>query len=163
MRRLALVVFLGLSFVGIVAVGSPGQTTRNKHELALEGQIACKEVPRPMATITALQRAGYISRSPFVVVDSINFFRVKRPMEIFGLPVVSVAGFDYHPRMFRVSPGTLPGTLLGVVVPRSVAKVRSTLAGKANLESMWVNQSMDIVPIRNDRTKVVCLADKARP
>ncbi|WP_338664322.1 hypothetical protein VQH23_03970 [Pararoseomonas sp. SCSIO 73927] len=51
-----------------------------------------------------------------MVYDSLNFFELRQPVELAGMPVVAVYGFDEEaPADFKRGPGTSPGNVLGFV------------------------------------------------
>jgi hypothetical protein len=101
---------------------------KDKISSALEAQIACKEKPQVAKAIGTLQKNGMIERREYLNSDSISYFRVRRPLSVWGLKVVSVFGFDQsNPRVFQRGPGTAPPVTLGVVVAASTTTVQSTL------------------------------------
>src|SRR5687768_15906316 len=67
--------------------------TNDKFSTALESQLSCKNAPEPAKAIGALQRAGMLERRSYFVIDSVNYFRVRRPLTVWGFKVVSVFGF----------------------------------------------------------------------
>jgi hypothetical protein len=99
-----------------------------KYAEALEAQITCKQKVQPLKAIRALQKAGIISPTTYIVSDSVSFFRVKKPMTVFGYKPVAVIGFDYYPRVFARGPGTSPGILLGILVTNPVNEVKTKLS-----------------------------------
>src|SRR6478672_4845833 len=108
-------------FIALLAfsTNATAQSASSKFAAALEDQIRCSEKPEPYRAIRALQRAGLVKRNYYINVDSLSYFRVQKPLEVFGMKVVAVIGFDAYP-MFGRGPGTSPGTTIGVVVPFSV-------------------------------------------
>lgn len=96
---------------------------------ALESQLACGQTPDPARAVGALRGAGVIARRNYLNYDSFNYFRVRKPLAVWGLRAVSVFGYANDPHVFERGPGTSPPVTLGVVVPYTVARVRSKLAG----------------------------------
>ncbi len=106
----------------------PSAQTNAKFSAALESQLSCKETPKPAKAIRALQRTGMIERRSYFIIDSVNYFHVRRPLTVWSFKVVSVFGFDFfNQRIFERGPGTAPPTTLGVVVPVSEANVKAKL------------------------------------
>jgi len=125
-----LVSFLILLFCAIATLAqnksiSPATTDTSKFAEALEAQISCKEKVQPAKAIRALQRAGVISAT-YDEEDSINIYRVKKPLTVFGYNVLSVIAFD-EDLPFERGPGTLPPTLIGILVPDRIKEVKAKL------------------------------------
>lgn len=137
-----------LFFVAVVAlpVKLTGAVTfdNEKFSAALESQISCEETLEPAKAVGALRRAGIIEREPYLVGDSINYFKAKKPLTVWGLKVVSVYGFDHNPQIFERGPGTAPPITLGVIVPYSKAKVQSELS-KLGLQNIKIEAVEDSI------------------
>jgi len=119
---------------------SPAAADTNKFAAALEAQISCKEKVQPAKAIRALQRAGVISRT-YAEEDSINFYRVKMPLTVFGYKVLSVIAFD-EDLPFERGPGTLPPTLLGILVSDRIKDVKAKL-GYLESQSVIIEEHDD--------------------
>jgi hypothetical protein len=117
--------------------------TSDKFSNALESQLACKNTPEPAKAIGALQRAGIIERRSYINIDSMNYFRVRQPLSIWGIKVVSVFGFAFNPRIFERGPGTAPYITLGVVVPVSERNVKAKLSS-LGLENIAVGRAEEL-------------------
>jgi hypothetical protein len=133
--------------------------TNDKFSTALETQLSCKETPEPSRAIGALIRAGIIERSAYISIDSINYFRVRRPLTVWGIKVVSVFGFASNPRIFRRGPGTAPFITLGVVVSVSEANVKAKLSS-LGLEHIAVRRAEELY-VSWKRAKSIVLAEIA--
>jgi hypothetical protein len=119
--------------------------TNDKFSTALESQLLCKQAPEPARAIGALQRAGIVERRSYINIDSMNYFRVRQPLTVWGLKVVSVLGFDFNPRIFERGPGTAPYITLGVVVPISEANVKAKLLSLGvSFEHIGVQRAEDL-------------------
>jgi len=132
------------------------QSANSKFAAALEDQIRCSEKPEPYRAIRALQRAGLVKRNYYINVDSLSYFRVQKPLEVFGMKVVAVIGFDAYP-MFGRGPGTSPGTTIGVVVPFSVNEVKRRLAGLPQ-DKIMIDEAEDQTgpTTPKNRTEISC-------
>ena len=128
---LASVTSLILSLQSLNAAASSGgpllSQNSEKFSVALESQVSCLEPLNPARAIGALQRAGMIERSSYLNIDSLNYFKARKPLSVWGFKVVSVFGFAQNPRIFERGPGTAPPITLGVVVPYSEARVKTKL------------------------------------
>jgi hypothetical protein len=129
--------------------------TNEKFSTALESQVSCKETPDPARAISALQKAGIIQRRSYLNVDSLNYFRVRRPLTVWGFKVVSVFGFAFNPRIFERGPGTAPPITLGVVVPVSEATVRARLL-RLGFEHIGVQRAEELdIDLKNTKSSVL--------
>jgi len=128
-----------------------------KASAALESQLACKNTPEPAKAIGALQQTGMVERRSYLNVDSLNYFRARQPMTVWGFKVVSVFGFDFYPRIFERGPGTAPPITVGVVVSASVTTVKSTLK-RLGLENTNVQRAAEL-ELDAKRTKSISLTD----
>ena len=131
--------------------------TNDKFSSALESQLSCKNAPEPAKAIGALQRAEMIERRSYFVIDSVNYFRVRRPLTVWGFKVVSVFGFAFSPRIFDRGPGTAPPLTLGVVIPDSEANVKAKLLG-LGLEHISVQRAAEL-DFDSKRTKATVLTE----
>jgi hypothetical protein len=122
----------------------------DKFSTALEAQISCEHDLDPGKAIGALQKAGIIERRLYLNFDSLNYFKAQKPLTVWGFKVVSVFGFTQNPLIFERGPGTAPPITLGVVVPYSVATVKSKLTGLglANVKVQDAKE-LDLPPRRN--------------
>src|SRR5438445_5099348 len=160
MKKIILCIVLAV----VLAVSAMGQVKNaasqyKKFADALETQVSCAQKPQPTKAIRALQKAGIISRTPYNVVDSISYFRVRKPLTILGFEVYSVLGFDYNQKVFARGPGTSPGTTLGIVVPYSVADVTSRLKNLDSQKSIIIDESEDETGLKGKahvRTEIYC-------
>ncbi len=129
-----------------------------KFAAALEAQISCRQKLQPSKAIRALQNAGILPRHPYNSVDSVNYFRIKKPLSVWGLKVFSVLGFDNNPKIFERGPGTSPGILLGVVVPYPVDEVKSKLKD-LDRQKITIQEATDEIGISRTphiRTEIFC-------
>jgi len=134
-----------------------------KYSAALESQISCSQFLDPAKAISALRSAGVIERRSYLNYDSLNYFKVRKPLTVWGLRVVSVFGFDHDERVFERGPGTAPPVELGVVVPYTVAEVKFKLSG-LGLQNIKVQRAaeLDISPRRGRSralTEIYCEDD----
>ena len=150
---------LGISATAQVKTGAP---QNKKFADALEAQVSCGRELEPVKAIRALQKAGIISKSQYIVVDSINYFKVKRPLTVFGFKVQSVLGFDEAPKIFARGPGTSPGILLGIIIPLSVVEVKSKLKDSAQKLTIEEAQDDDFANQNKSRlrTQVICFGER---
>lgn len=95
---------------------------------AIEQALACTSKPSPGKVVLELQRNEMIERKASANIDSINYFRVTKPFEVWGLKVTHVIGFDHDRKIFFRGPGTAPPITLGVVVPYPVQQVTQKLS-----------------------------------
>ena len=125
--KIAFYLFLTLTLTANVTAQRNADPSNQNFADALEAQISCRQKPQPSKAIRALQRAGFLARRPYNSVDSVNYFRIKKPLNVWGFNVYSVLGFDNNPKLFERGPGTSPGILLGIVVPYPVEEVKAKL------------------------------------
>jgi len=128
-----------------------------KSSAALESQLACRNTPESAKAVEALQQKGMVERRSYLNVDSLNYFRARQPLTVWGFKVVSVFGFDFYPRIFERGPGTAPPITLGVVVSASVTTVKSTLK-RLGLENTNVQRAAE-PELDTKRTKSILLTD----
>jgi hypothetical protein len=135
---------------------SLSQSSTAKFAAALEDQIRCTKKPEPSRAIGAMQRAGIIRQNHYINVDSISYFRVRKPLTVFGLKVVSVMGFDVG-RPFGRGPGTSPGLTIGVVVPVSVERAKQAVGKQASSKTS-IDPAEDVLEnnIQKNRTEISC-------
>jgi hypothetical protein len=125
------------------------------YSAALESQITCAQFLDPAKAIGSLQRAGVIEQRLYLNYDSLNYFRVRKPLVVWGLRVVSVFGFDHNERIFERGPGTAPPVELGVVVPYPVARVKSKLS-RLGLQNVKVQRAAELdIPPRRGRSRAL--------
>jgi|ERR1051325_733709 hypothetical protein len=143
-----------------VRAGENGQASpqaTEKSSGALESQLACRNTPEPAKAIRALQQTGIVERRSYLNVDSLNYFRARQPLTVWGFKVVSVFGFDFSPRIFERGPGTAPPITLGVVVSASVTTVKSTLK-RLGLENTNIQRAAEL-ELNAKRNKSILLTD----
>ena len=128
-----------------------------KSSAALESQLACRHTPEPAKAIEALQRTGMVERRTYLNFDSLNYFRARKPLTVWGFKVVSVFGFDFNPRIFERGPGTAPPITLGVVVSESETTVKSTMK-RLGLENTNVQRAAEL-EVDAKRTKSILLTE----
>jgi hypothetical protein len=124
---------------------------------SLEHQLTCAGPVRPVMTIKALRRWGIISGRSYEVIESKNYFRVRRSIRIFGFVVRDVIGFG-NSRMFSPAPGMLPPPLLGVIVRADVPVVKAKLASLAT-RKLDIDEADGVVwkrPTSEKLTEIVC-------
>jgi len=148
-------IFAATVFLALTASVN-AQSVRSKFAAALEDQIRCSEKPEPYRAIRALQRAGLVRRNYYINVDSLSYFRVRKPLTVFGMKVVSVIGFDAYP-MFGRGPGTSPGITIGVVVPYSVEEVKQRLS-RLPQDKIMIDEAEDYIGTNapKNRTEIWC-------
>jgi hypothetical protein len=141
----------------LFAAGAAAQD--KKFAASLEAQVSCSEKLAPIKAVRALQKAGIISKSAYIVVDSVSYFKVRRPLNVLGYKIEAVSGFDYEPRVFERGPGTSPGRRLGIVVPASVEDVKSKLKALSSRKVMFEEaEDFESEPRqRRARTEITCL------
>ena len=143
-----------------VRTGNNKQTSTQANEkssAALESQLVCRNTPEPAKAVGALQQAGMIERRSYLNIDSLNYFRARQPLTVWGFKVVSVFGFDFNPRIFERGPGTAPPITLGVVVSAPVTNVKSTLK-RLGLENTNVRLAAEL-ELNTKRAKSTLLTD----
>ncbi|MGI9167981.1 MAG: hypothetical protein ACR2G5_16650 [Pyrinomonadaceae bacterium] len=123
--------------------GQEAPQTNDRFSTALESQLVCKNTPEPARAIGALQKTGIIERRSYLNFDSVSYFRVRQPLNVWGFKVVSVFGFDFHPRIFERGPGTAPPITLGVVVPVSERNVKDKLSS-LGLENIAIGRAAEL-------------------
>ena len=128
-----------------------------KFSAALESQLACRNAPEPAKAVGALQQTGMVERRSYLNIDSLNYFRARQPLTVWGFKVISVFGFDFYPRIFERGPGTAPPITLGVVVSASVTTVQSTLK-RLGLENTNVQPAAEL-ELNAKRAKSIVLTD----
>jgi hypothetical protein len=146
-----------LAFSGAAAADGavPLHQSPEKYSAAVESQISCAQFLDPAKAIVSLQRAGVVERRLYLNYDSLNYFRAKKPLAVWGLRVVSVFGFDHNARVFERGPGTAPPIELGVVVPYSVAAVKSKLS-RLGLQDVKVQRAAELdIPQRRGRSRAL--------
>jgi hypothetical protein len=79
----------------------PSTQANEKFSAALESQLACRNAPEPAKALGALQQTGMAERRSYLNVDSLNYFRARQPLTVWGFKVVSVFGFDFNPNLRR--------------------------------------------------------------
>ena len=131
--------------------------TSDKFSTALESQLACKNTPEPAKAIGALQRAGMIERRSYLNFDSVSYFHVRQPLNLWGFKVISVFGFDFFPRIFERGPGTAPPITLGVVVAVSERDVKAKLSS-LGLENVAIARAAEL-EMDSKRAKTTVLTE----
>lgn len=126
-----------------------------KYSVALESQISCRQSPEPAKAIRSLQSAGILEQRDYFNIDSYNYFKVKKSLTVFGFKVVAVFGFDHNPQIFRRGPGTAPPIALGIVVPNSVAEVKSKLLN-LGIRNVEVETALEVIaPSGNSKSSIL--------
>jgi hypothetical protein len=126
-----------------------------KFSAALESQISCKDTLDPAKAIGALQRAGMIEGRSYLNYDSLNYFKAKKRLTVWGFNVVSIFGFSQNPRIFERGPGTAPPITLGVVVPYSEARIKLKLSS-LGLQNIKVQRAAELdIPGRRNRSRML--------
>lgn len=162
MKTISFYTFVAVLFmVGAMAQVKTAAAQDKRFADALEAQISCGEKLEPIKAIRALQKAGIISKSAYIVVDSVSYFKVRRPLTVLGYRVESVSGFDYEPRVFERGPGTSPGQRLGIIVPASVEEIKSKLKSLDSRKIMFEKpEDFETEPRKpRVRTEITCLGE----
>ncbi|MGJ8617789.1 MAG: hypothetical protein ACSHWS_13190 [Sulfitobacter sp.] len=88
---------------------------------ALLKQLECSQPPSPVTIFSVLADAGLIDPESNIGVDSLSCFEMTKPINLAGLPVISVCGFeedkqlrDQRADLFYRAPGTSPGQTLSI-------------------------------------------------
>jgi hypothetical protein len=156
MKNIAFYMLITVALAAGVSAQVKTQAAQNqKFAAALEAQVSCIEKVEPVKAIRALQRAGIISKNPHIVIDSVSYFKVRRPLTVLGYKVESVSGYDEESKIFKRGPGTSPGIQLGIVVASPIEEVKLKLKG-LDLQNVMINES-DIDPVR---TQITCPGER---
>jgi hypothetical protein len=79
-------------------------------------ELFCRGVAHPYEVIMTLRREGMIAPDIASSADSIAYYKLKQPLDLDGLEVVGIFGFESnHDDVFPRAPGTGPGDFIGVV------------------------------------------------
>jgi hypothetical protein len=153
MRPLILVVALLLAPLPVAA-------QRDTYARSVANQLQCKSNPKAGPLLLNLRRAKYIG-SPYVVSDSVSFFRLNKPMNVLGFSPVAVFGFQQgYSRLFARGPGTAPPEMVGIIVRADVASVKARLE-KLGINNLRVEEHEfdlrgNVRPSRQTLTEIAC-------
>ena len=106
----------------------------------LENGLSCKDTPKPYEIISQLLKAKKVSNTN-LGYDSIAYFKVIKPLYVWGLKVKYIYGHDeevgepYYSKVFVRAAGTSPGHFIGVIVAEPIDSVKGKLA-KFNFKKM---------------------------
>lgn len=125
-------------------------------------QLRCEQDPSPGPIIQSLSEAGAIDVSANLGYDSTSCFRIKGTVEIAGLKVNSVCGFEEdseqrarYPDIFYRGPGTSPGPFISFGTSANddvVAQWYFDNIGTRHLNEAISSEWTNI----GDRTEVAC-------
>jgi len=147
----ALAIVVALQAVASEASASP--------ESAILTEMRCTKEPRAAVRLAELYAAGLIRLKPTAVFDSVNVFVLRRPLNIDGLNIVAVFGYDVMDNFPLVrSPGTAPGVQFGVVSKESLWQVERW-RGRIN-PSLSMDDGNSGVP---GGKEIACRASSMRP
>ena len=131
---LILVILLAMS-AGVLA-----QSGAKNYSSRLEQLMACKSSPKPGKFLIELRRTGFIAKT-YVVMDTISYFKLRRPLKVWSFSPVAVFGWQGgFEKFFERGPGTSPPEMIGIVVRESLADVKPKLQ-KLGLENLNVEQA----------------------
>ncbi|HUR98306.1 MAG TPA: hypothetical protein VMZ26_09610 [Pyrinomonadaceae bacterium] len=125
---LILFVFLATSVISF------GQGS--SHARSFESRLRCKSDPQAAKLLMDMRRDGFINR-PYVVEDSVSYFKLLRPIKVLGFNPYAVFGFQQgYPKFFERGPGTAPPEMIGIVVRGNQSSIKLKLRnmGIDNLE-----------------------------
>ena len=131
-----------------------------KKSSSFEEILSCKDKPQPYKTINQLLNDKIISKTN-LGADSISYFKVIKPLNVWGLEVKYIFGHDeeiserYYKKLFTRSLGTSPGHLIGVSVAQPVSFVKEKLKS-FDLEKKGSGISIDEDYIINSMTSISC-------
>jgi len=137
-KRTTLIVLLSFATTaGVLAQTNPQS---KKYAKQLEQQLACKSNPKAGKFLIDLRRSGFISKT-YMVMDTISYFKLRRPMKVWSFTPVAVFGWEGgYEKFFERGPGTSPPEMIGIVVRDSVADVKTELQ-KLGIENLEVEQA----------------------
>jgi len=136
--RLLRFVFVALAVILIGGLGISAQ--KPAFQKSLEDQLSCVGNLEPAKAIKALQTRSIISKERYLVFDSWNYFRTRKPLKVWGLQASAVFGFEMYSDFFARGPGTAPPNTIGVVVKSSPEKVKSSLPQDI-ISKMYIERS----------------------
>lgn len=111
-------------------------------ELALTDQLACREPPQAAVAVRAMLNNGMLQETDDGGDGSIVFVPI-RPLEVFGMPVVRMTGWQADPAggamsPFLRGPGTAPPNFISVTVRGTLAEARSAIAKVGLSEERYI-------------------------
>ncbi|WP_188610144.1 hypothetical protein [Chelatococcus reniformis] len=113
-----------LALLACLAPGAAGAAERSRPAQVLLEQISCAVPPAPASVLYFFRDIGLISNKPTRVADSLNYFKLKKPLDLDGVQAVAVFGFDETGTFpFVRAPGTSPGQVIGFVAKTSKPKI----------------------------------------
>ena len=132
-RLIIVVAILLLAFVS--TFGQRANLGRT-YSRSLESQLRCKAKPQAAKFLLDLRRDGFINQ-PYVVEDSISYFKLLKPLRVLGFSPIGVFGYQAcYLKFFERGPGTAPPEMIGIVVRanQDAVKLRLRNLGIDNLE-----------------------------
>lgn len=135
----------GLAFLVVLLVLTTGVFAQSnaqskKYAGQLEQLLACKSNPKAGKFLIELRRTGFISKT-YTVVDTISYFKLRRPLKVWSFTPVAVFGWEGgFEKFFDRGPGTSPPEMIGIVVRESVPAVKAELQ-KLGIENLNVEQA----------------------
>ena len=138
MKSVTLILALLVATVAEVSAQSNAQS--KKYAAQLEQMLACKSNPKPGKFLIELRRSGFISKT-YTVVDTISYFKLRRPLKVWNFSPVAVFGWEGgYEKFFERGPGTSPPEMIGIVVRESVPDVKTRLQ-KLGIENLDVEKA----------------------
>jgi hypothetical protein len=93
----------------------------------IEQVLKCSDAPQPKTIVRSLHQAGFIQLDKNEWTESATYFPTLKPIEVWGMKVAYVFGYDNDRKIFSRGPGTAPPTHFGIVVPYSVENAQKRI------------------------------------
>ena len=131
LMKITMIISLVLLTASVATFGQ-----RPSYARQLETQLRCKADPQAAKLMMEMLRSGSL-RGPYVVEDSVSYFKLVKPLRVWNFNVVGVFGYQQgYPEFFARGPGTSPPEMIGIVVRGNQNAVKLSLRNRGidNLE-----------------------------